>query len=50
VLGAIVYFYFRAKAPDKLTKIGAFLAEENLSEDRLMLDSTHHAGEASSGS
>ena len=50
VLGAIVYFYFRAKAPEKLTKLGAFLAEESLSEDRLMLDSTPHAGEASSGS
>ncbi|HET9999884.1 MAG TPA: APC family permease [Ktedonobacteraceae bacterium] len=50
VLGAIVYFYFRARAPEKLTKLGAFLAEESLSEDRLMLDSTHHAGEAGSGS
>ncbi|MGH2498357.1 MAG: APC family permease [Ktedonobacteraceae bacterium] len=50
VLGAIVYFYFRARAPEKLTKLGAFLAEESLSEDRLMLDSTHHAGEISSGS
>ncbi len=50
VLGAIVYFYFRAAAPEKLTKIGAFLADESLSEDRLMLDSTHHAGEVSPGS
>jgi amino acid transporter len=44
VLGLVVYFYFRAKSPEKLTAIGSFLAEENLSEDRLMLDSTHHAG------
>ncbi len=50
VLGAIVYFYFRTRSPEKLTKLGAFLAEENLSEDRLMLESTHHAGEPTSGS
>ncbi len=43
VLGAIVYFYFRAKSPEKLAAVGAFLAEENLSEDRLMLATTHHA-------
>lgn len=50
VLGAIVYFYFRARSPEKLTKLGAFLAEEPLSEDRLMLESTHHAGEPGAGS
>ena len=44
VLGLVVYFYFRARSPEKLTAVGSFLAEENLSEDRLMLDSTHHAG------
>lgn len=38
VLGAITYFYFRSKAPEKLTAIGSFLAEENLSEDRLLLN------------
>jgi len=48
VLGLITYFYFRAKSPDKLTKLGAFLAEENLSEDRLMLDTAVHADEANS--
>ncbi|HLX55902.1 MAG TPA: APC family permease [Ktedonobacteraceae bacterium] len=48
VLGAVVYFYFRAKSPEKLTALGSFLADESLSEDRLMLESTHHAGEAGS--
>lgn len=38
VLGVITYLYFRAKAPEKLTALGAFLAEENLAEDRLVLD------------
>lgn len=38
VLGVIVFFYFRATSPQKLTALGSFLAEENLSEDRLMLD------------
>ncbi|HEY6409102.1 MAG TPA: hypothetical protein VIY29_16705, partial [Ktedonobacteraceae bacterium] len=38
VLGIITYAYFRVKAPEKLTALGSFLAEDNPSEDRLMLD------------
>ena len=38
VLGIIVFFYFRATSPQKLTALGSFLAEENLSEDGLMLN------------
>jgi amino acid transporter len=38
---------FRVKAPEKLTALGAFHAEDNPSEDRLMLEdatrSAHHA-------
>lgn len=44
VFGVITYMYFRARAPEKLTALGAFLAEDNPSEDRLMLeDATHSA-------
>ncbi len=47
VLGVITYMYFRARAPEKLTALGAFLAEDNPSEDRLMLeDATHSAHHA----
>lgn len=44
VLGVITYLYFRSKAPEKLIALGSFLAEDNPSEDRLMLDVdiTHH--------
>ncbi len=46
VLGIITYVYFRTRAPEKLTALGSFLAEDNPSEDRLMLDnvteSVHH--------
>jgi amino acid transporter len=42
ILGVIVFFYFRAKSPEKLTALGAFLAEDSPSEDRLMLDHEHH--------
>ncbi len=38
VLGVILYFYLRANSPEKLNALGSFMAEENLSEDRLMLD------------
>lgn len=43
VLGIITYMYFRAKAPEKLTALGSFLAEDNPSEDRLMLDDVTHS-------
>ncbi len=44
VLGVITFFYLRAKAPEKLYALGSFLAEDNPSEDRLMLeDATHSA-------
>ena len=47
VFGVITYMYFRARAPEKLTALGAFLAEDNPSEDRLMLeDATHSAHHA----
>jgi amino acid transporter len=47
VVGVITYVYFRTKAPEKLTALGAFLAEDNPSEDRLMLeDATHSAHHA----
>ncbi len=47
VLGIITFAYFRVKAPEKLTALGAFLAEDNPSEDRLMLeDATHSAHSA----
>lgn len=38
VLGLATYLYFRARAPEKLGAIGSVLAEDNPSEDRLMLD------------
>jgi len=44
VLGIITFVYFRVKAPEKLAALGSFLAEDNPSEDRLMLeDATHSA-------
>jgi hypothetical protein len=47
VLGIITFVYFRVKAPEKLAALGSFLAEDNLSEDRLMLeDATHSAHQA----
>lgn len=38
IIGLVTYLYFRARAPEKLGAIGSFLAEDNPSEDRLMLD------------
>jgi len=38
IIGLVTYLYFRASAPEKLGAIGSFLAEDNPSEDRLMLD------------
>ncbi|HWZ17466.1 MAG TPA: APC family permease [Ktedonobacteraceae bacterium] len=47
VLGIITFVYFRVKAPEKLAVLGSFLAEDNPSEDRLMLeDATHSAHHA----
>src|SRR5258706_7372523 len=47
VLGIITFVYFRVKSPEKLTALGSFLAEDNPSEDRLMLeDATHSAHHA----
>jgi amino acid transporter len=46
VLGLATYLYFRATAPQKITALGAFLAEDNPSEDRLMLDTTVPQAEA----
>jgi hypothetical protein len=47
VVGVITYVYFRTSAPEKLTALGAFLAEDSPSEDRLMLeDATHSAHHA----
>jgi hypothetical protein len=44
---AFTFVYFRVKAPEKLTALGSFLAEDNPSEDRLMLeDATHSAHHA----
>jgi amino acid transporter len=47
VVGVITYVYFRTSAPEKLTALGSFLAEDSPSEDRLMLEdathSVHHA-------
>jgi amino acid transporter len=42
ILGVITFVYFRVKAPEKLTALGSFLAEDNPSEDRLMLDDITH--------
>jgi amino acid transporter len=44
VLGTITYFYFRAKAPEKLTALGAFLAEESASEDASSLQAAPQTG------
>ncbi len=38
IIGLVTYLYFRARAPEKLSAVGSFLAEDNPSEDRLMLD------------
>lgn len=38
VIGVSVFFYLRSTAPEKLKSVGSFLAEENLSEDLLLLD------------
>ena len=38
IIGLVTYLYFRARAPEKLGAVGSFLAEDNPSEDRLMLD------------
>jgi amino acid transporter len=38
IIGLATYLYFRARAPEKLVAVGSFLAEDNPSEDRLMLD------------
>ena len=38
IVGVIVFFYFRATSPQKLTALGSFLAEENQAEDSLVLD------------
>lgn len=47
VVGVITYVYFRTSAPEKLTALGSFLAEDSPSEDRLMLeDATHSAHHA----
>ncbi len=47
VLGIITFVYLRVKSPEKLTALGSFLAEDNPSEDRLMLeDATHSAHHA----
>ncbi len=43
LFGLGAFLYLRSKSPEKLTAIGSFLADESLAEDRLMLDSTHHA-------
>lgn len=48
-LGVLIYFYFRAKAPEKLSALGAFLAEDSPSEDRLMLNIEHHHSADQSG-
>jgi amino acid transporter len=32
VIGIAVYFYFRVKSPEKLTALGAFLAEDTSAE------------------
>ncbi|GAC1501020.1 MAG: APC family permease [Ktedonobacteraceae bacterium] len=41
VIGVAVYFYLRSSAPEKIAALGTVLAEENISEDRLMLDLEH---------
>ncbi len=49
IIGVIVFFYFRATAPQKLTALGSFLAEENSSdaEDNLVSNTRGDAASAS---